>query len=152
MILKLPTPCGRPRQKARIQQEVSLDEILNLVLGLYENAGVTRRLIFSKRKLDFIVEPRQVFWWLANKYTNSSFSELGRFFSRDHSTAMHGIREIERLRKKDVWLKRLTDYLDGKIGTIVENRKLARQFTLTLVPKEGSEMKDCRRPKIREWI
>lgn len=51
------------------------------------------------------VRPRQIAMYLARHYTPRSLPEIGRLFgNRDHTTVIHGIKMIERLRETDAEL------------------------------------------------
>ena len=61
-------------------------------------------LISNKKKRVFSY-PRQMAMYLARKYTNASFKEIGDSFGpKDHSTVIYAIRRIERFKdqKKEI--------------------------------------------------
>ncbi len=56
----------------------------------------------SDRRSREVARPRQVAMYLANRLTTQSTPAIGRYLGgRDHTTVMHGIRNIERLRLVD---------------------------------------------------
>lgn len=58
--------------------------------------------VMSQRRTADIVFPRQVAMWLVKRLTKHSLPEIGRRFQgRDHTTILHGVRKIERLRLQD---------------------------------------------------
>lgn len=67
--------------------------------------GVTRVDMLSARRTWDIVRPRQVAMYLARVLTTRSMPEIGRRFGdRDHTTALHAFRKIERLILTDMEL------------------------------------------------
>lgn len=64
--------------------------------------NVSRIDILSGRRTTNIVHPRQIAVFLAKTLTLRSLPEIGRRFGgRDHTTVIHSIRKIERLRHID---------------------------------------------------
>ena len=56
--------------------------------------------------------------FLSRKLTQSSLKSIGKIFTKDHSTVVHGFKTIEKLMKKNEKLKidvnRLTSEIVGK--------------------------------------
>lgn len=52
-----------------------------------------------------IAHPRQVAMFFARKFTPFSFPVIGKHFSRDHSTVMHGIKAVEKRAAADPLLE-----------------------------------------------
>ena len=49
-----------------------------------------------------IARPRQIAMYLSKELTNKSYPEIGRSFGgRDHTTVMHGIKQILKLKEMD---------------------------------------------------
>jgi chromosomal replication initiator protein len=68
--------------------------------------GVSLADMLSARRTAVVVLPRQVAYYLAKMLTAKSLPEIGRRFGgRDHTTALSGIRKIERLRKTNPQLE-----------------------------------------------
>ena len=58
--------------------------------------------MLSERRTWSLVRPRQIAMYLAKELTGKSLPELGRRFGdRDHTTVLHAIRKIARLRQSD---------------------------------------------------
>ncbi len=56
----------------------------------------------SARRSRDVARPRQIAMYLARHLTPSSLPQIGkRFGNRDHTTVMHAIRQIDRLRRED---------------------------------------------------
>ena len=77
--------------------------------------NVDEAVLRGSKKSKGIVEPRQVAMYLVRKLTNLSLPDIGKEFSRDHSTALHGISKIE------VALKANDTQLQNNIRDITAN-------------------------------
>jgi len=74
---------------------VRIEDIQRAVAREYK---VSRFDMLSARRTQDVVRPRQVGYYLAKKLTDRSLPEIARRFGgRDHSTAISGIRKIEKL-------------------------------------------------------
>lgn len=60
----------------------------------------------SARRSKDVARPRQVAMYLCTLLTPRSLPEIGRRFARDHTTVIHGIRQIEKLRQEQPELDR----------------------------------------------
>jgi chromosomal replication initiator protein len=64
-----------------------------------------------------ISEPRQIAMYLAKEMTGSSLPEIGRAFGgKHHTTVLHSIHKIERMRLQDPDLNRTIHKLMDSIG------------------------------------
>lgn len=90
-----------------IEAEIGEPEIVRPRIETIQRAcakyyGVSRSDIISARRTAAVVRPRQVGYYLSKVLTLKSLPEIGRRFGgRDHTSALSGIRKIERLRKTD---------------------------------------------------
>ena len=72
----------------------SLREIVDLVC---EIEGLSILELRSQRRSRRLIDARQIYYWLARKYTLQSYPAIARFMGgRDHTTAMHGQRMLQR--------------------------------------------------------
>jgi chromosomal replication initiator protein len=86
-------------------RKVTIDSIQKLVA---EQFGLRIVELKSKNNSRAIVFPRQIAMYLAKHLTESSLPEIGRQFAgKHHTTVLHSIEKIERLRKTDKDLNRL---------------------------------------------
>lgn len=67
-------------------------QILSAVSDYY---GLTINEIKGRCKRLVYIEPRHVAFYLCQKMTRLSFTQIGRRLERDHTTVMHGVRRIE---------------------------------------------------------
>ncbi len=95
-------------------QIISIESIQKSVATLY-NIKVSD--LKSKRRYQNIAIPRQVAMFLCRKYGNFSFPEIGnRFGGKDHSTAIHAFKKVEKGLQENPELKRTVKALKHKLG------------------------------------
>ena len=81
--------------------------------------GVSIMEMVGKSRSRRIARPRQIAMFLANRLTPCSYPEIGRKFSRDHSTVLYGCRHVGKLAEEDPELaydiERLEEQLRGPL-------------------------------------
>ena len=78
--------------------------------------------MLSSRRSRYLVRPRQTAIYLAKILTSKSLPEIGREFSnRDHTTIIHSVKTIERLKENDAELTINIDNLKNQILYNKEN-------------------------------
>ena len=87
--------------------EIILQEVSNFYTIPVE------KLRGSGRSRD-MVQPRQVAMYLVRKLTDYSLPEIGKVFSRDHTTVLHSINKVEE------YLKTTTE-MENIIKTLIAN-------------------------------
>ncbi len=81
------------------KRRVTIDEIQRRVSDHYK---IRQAEMVSARRAREVARPRQVAMYLAKQLTPRSLPEIGRKFGgRDHTTVIHAVRQIERLRGCD---------------------------------------------------
>jgi chromosomal replication initiator protein len=84
------------------ERRVSIDEIQRRVA---EHFRIRQSEMTSARRAREVARPRQVAMYLAKQLTPRSLPEIGRRFGgRDHTTVIHAVRQIEKLRRDDAEL------------------------------------------------
>ena len=72
--------------------------------------------MLSSRRSRYLVRPRQTAIYLSKQLTSKSLPEIGRCFSnRDHTTVIHSVKTIEKLKKEDNEMSMNIDSLKNKI-------------------------------------
>jgi chromosomal replication initiator protein len=72
--------------------------------------------IKAKNNSRAIVYPRQIAMYLAKELTTASLPEIGRWFgSKHHTTVLHSIQKIDKLRHRDQDLNNLLHKLADSI-------------------------------------
>jgi chromosomal replication initiator protein len=81
------------------RRRITIDEIQRRVSDHYK---IRQAEMVSARRAREVARPRQVAMYLAKQLTPRSLPEIGRKFGgRDHTTVIHAVRQIERLRGCD---------------------------------------------------
>ena len=80
-------------------RRVLIGDIQRIVTRYY---GLSPLDLVSARRSRDVARPRQIAMYLARHHTKASLPEIGkRFGRRDHTTVIHAIRTISRLRCED---------------------------------------------------
>jgi len=84
---------GHRVECVKVRTTLWLDDIARVVCDVY---NTTKTEFVSHRRRHYIVEARQVFYWLARKHTSFSLPQIGAFCGgRDHTTVLHGVNKID---------------------------------------------------------
>jgi len=95
------------------ENKVTIDTIQTIVCKFFK---ISKNEMLSPRRSRYLVRPRQTAIYLAKMLTSKSLPEIGRAFSnRDHTTVIHSVKTIEKLRKEDSELNLNIDSLKNKI-------------------------------------
>ena len=97
---------------------LTIASVLDAVSNHY---GIPKLEIISHRRMQRIVRPRQVCYYLAKHMTGKSLPEIGRRLGkRDHTSILSGINRIEQLRatdrKIDADVRAIASTLGGSLG------------------------------------
>ena len=95
------------------ENNVTIDLIQSLVCKFFK---ISKNEMLSSRRSRYLVRPRQTAIYLTKILTSKSLPEIGREFSnRDHTTIIHSVKTIEKLKKNDLELSANIDTLKNKI-------------------------------------
>lgn len=84
------------------QRRITIEEIQRRVSDHYR---IRQAEMTSARRAREVARPRQVAMYLAKQLTPRSLPEIGRRFGgRDHTTVIHAVKQIEKLRQSDAEL------------------------------------------------
>jgi chromosomal replication initiator protein len=101
------------------ENKVTIDLIQSTVCKFYK---ISKNEMLSSRRSRYLVRPRQTAIYLTKILTSKSLPEIGREFSnRDHTTIIHSVKTIEKLKKDDPELNNNIDTLKNKILYNKEN-------------------------------
>ena len=99
--------------------EVSIDNIQTLVCKYFK---ISKNEMLSSRRSRYLVRPRQVAIYLSKILTSKSLPEIGREFSnRDHTTIIHSVKTIEKLKVENNEINNGINYLKNQIMYKSEN-------------------------------
>ena len=95
------------------ENKVTIDLIQTEVCKFFK---ISKNEMLSSRRSRYLVRPRQTAIYLSKSLTSKSLPEIGRAFSnRDHTTVIHSVKTIEKLRKIDGELNISIDSLKNTI-------------------------------------
>ena len=81
------------------ENKVTIDLIQTIVCKFFK---ISKNEMLSSRRSRYLVRPRQTAIYLTKMLTSKSLPEIGREFSnRDHTTIIHSVKTIEKLKEKD---------------------------------------------------
>ena len=82
------------------ENKVTIDLIQTIVCKFFK---ISKNEMLSSRRSRYLVRPRQTAIYLTKLLTSKSLPEIGREFSnRDHTTIIHSVKTIEKLKEKDL--------------------------------------------------
>lgn len=81
-----------------VRPRMTVRRIRETVAQFYD---VTLQAMTSDRRARDVARPRQIAMYLAKELTPKSLPCIGREFNRDHTTVIHALRQIEKLRLID---------------------------------------------------
>ena len=101
------------------ENKITVDVIQSKVCRFFK---ISKNEMLSSRRSRYLVRPRQVAIYLTKILTSKSLPEIGREFSnRDHTTIIHSVKTIEKLKKQDHDLNNSIDNLKNQILYNKEN-------------------------------
>jgi len=81
------------------ENKITIDLIQTIVCKFFK---ISKNEMLSSRRSRYLVRPRQTAIYLTKILTSKSLPEIGREFSnRDHTTIIHSVKTIEKLKEKD---------------------------------------------------
>ncbi len=81
------------------ENKVTIDLIQTIVCKFFK---ISKNEMLSSRRSRYLVRPRQTAIYLTKILTSKSLPEIGREFSnRDHTTIIHSVKTIEKLKEQD---------------------------------------------------
>jgi len=101
------------------ENKVTIDSIQTIVCKFFK---ISKNEMLSPRRSRYLVRPRQTAIYLSKTLTSKSLPEIGRAFSnRDHTTVIHSVKTIDKIRKEDNELNINIGILKNKILYNQEN-------------------------------
>ena len=99
--------------------KVTIDLIQSTVCKFFK---ISKNEMLSSRRSRYLVRPRQTAIYLTKILTSKSLPEIGREFSnRDHTTIIHSVKTIEKLKEKDLEMNNNINNLKNQILYTKEN-------------------------------
>jgi chromosomal replication initiator protein len=101
------------------ENKVTIDLIQSAVCKFFK---ISKNEMLSSRRSRYLVRPRQTAIYLTKMLTSKSLPEIGREFSnRDHTTIIHSVKTIEKLKEKDPEMTNNINNLKNQILYTKEN-------------------------------
>ena len=94
---------------------LTLEDIMKLVCRYYR---VDPDSLRSRSKKRLYSNARNVYVYMARKYTDKPISEIAKSINRTHSTAIFAEEKVKEMIKKDASIKKQIAFLDHKIAEI----------------------------------
>ena len=110
-----------------LNRVASFSRIYNRIPNLNEIKIILKDLLsknemLSSRRSRYLVRPRQVAIYLSKILTTKSLPEIGREFSnRDHTTVIHSVKTVEKLKNDNNEISNGINYLKNQILYKKEN-------------------------------
>ncbi len=100
------------------ENKVTIDLIQTIVCKFFK---ISKNEMLSSRRSRYLVRPRQTAIYLTKILTSKSLPEIGREFSnRDHTTIIHSVKTIEKIKEKD---SEMLDNINKLKNQILYNNK-----------------------------
>ena len=100
------------------ENNVTIDLIQTVVCKYFK---ISKNEMLSSRRSRYLVRPRQTAIYLTKLLTTKSLPEIGREFSnRDHTTIIHSVKTIEKLKEKNL---DMSDNITKLKNTIMYNKE-----------------------------
>ncbi len=101
-----------------VENKITIDLIQTLVCRFFK---ISKNEMLSSRRSRYLVRPRQTAIYLSKILTSKSLPEIGREFSnRDHTTIIHSVKTIEKLKEKS---PEMVDNINKLKNQILYNNK-----------------------------
>jgi len=101
------------------ENKITIDYIQTLVCKYFK---ISKNEMLSSRRSRYLVRPRQVAIYLSKILTSKSLPEIGREFSnRDHTTIIHSVKTIEKLKLENNEIGSGINHLKNQIMYNSEN-------------------------------
>lgn len=101
-------------------RRVATSEIVRIVAAFFGKRPES--LAARSRRRDVLV-PRQLAMYLAHRYTDASFAEIGRSLGRDHPSVRNAIARIERLVLENAPLRYQVEALSERVDLTLANAR-----------------------------
>jgi hypothetical protein len=113
LIVKPPPPRIRPTLSPDTPRIILKPTLKQLLTWVAQKEGIDSVQITGIRRNKKIVQPRQIFYYLAYVYSDASFTQISRFCNRDHTTVIAGYQRVCGWIKEDsLWCSHIREYTD----------------------------------------
>lgn len=106
-------PAGAPLRYIAQSGRPTMREILDAVCRFYK---FDEFVIRGHRRAKQITKARFAFYWLCHEHTGWSYTAIGRFAHRDHTSVMHGVNRFGQRLRQDPALQKDIESLNDLIA------------------------------------
>ena len=99
------------------RRRLSVTEIVRTVAGFF---GLKAEALASRSRRRDVLIPRQLAMYLAHRYTDASFSEIGQALGRDHPSVKNAIQKIEAQTLANAALRYQVESLSERIDGLLD--------------------------------
>ena len=99
--------------RSKIRINASMDIILQIVA---DNCNLTTEEILSKTRKGPVADARHIFCGIAKMEYGHKVTTLGKFLKRDHTTAIHAVKNYNNRTRYQVGYKEFVDSIIEKIN------------------------------------
>lgn len=134
------SPSQRPRinlRPVRLPTAVKQHRVAWILDEASQLFGVSVIDLLSARRMRQIARPRQVAIWVARHLTELSLPQIGREFHRDHTTALHACRTIDRLMSEDNEIKERVAALVERVQARAKAERIKQRISRQKFTDEG---------------
>ncbi len=103
-------------------RRVATSEIVRIVAAFF---GKRPESLASRSRRRDVLVPRQLAMYLAHRYTDASFAEIGRSLGRDHPSVRNAIGRVERLVLENAPLRYQLEALSERVDQTLASRRSA---------------------------
>lgn len=103
-------------------RRVATSEIVRIVAAFF---GKRPESLASRSRRRDVLVPRQLAMYLAHRYTDASFAEIGRSLGRDHPSVRNAIGRVERLVLENAPLRYQVEALSERVDQTLASRRPA---------------------------
>ena len=98
---------------------IAVSEIVRIVAAFF---GKRPEALASRSRRRDVLIPRQLAMYLAHRYTDASFTEIGKGLNRDHPAVRNAIQRVERLVLENAPLRYQVEALSERIDQTLKNQ------------------------------
>jgi chromosomal replication initiator protein len=106
-------------------RRVATSEIVRIVAAFF---GKRPESLASRSRRRDVLIPRQLAMYLAHRYTDASFAEIGRSLGRDHPSVRNAIGRVERLVLENAPLRYQVEALSERVDQMLASQRSAPLF------------------------
>lgn len=94
----------------RIDKDLN-ERVNNLMKRICSEFDISKKELLSKRRLRYIVLPRQVLMYILRKEYKLTLERIATLLNKNHATVLHSVNTIDNLMSYDSDLKNKVNYL-----------------------------------------